>query len=81
MNEPKATTNSAPAVSKLGLVAMDLSPAEANLIKRARLLTQGEHLVILDIDAAGLRSVIFLAEGKREWLRPVQLKLPIIKGA
>lgn len=48
---------------------MELTQAEANLVKRLRALTAGSHLAILDIEREGLDSVTILAGGKRERLR------------
>lgn len=52
-------------------VTMVLTHSEANLIKRARALTPGAHLVILSVDAHGLDEASFMAQAKVEHLRPL----------
>lgn len=51
------------------VVPMELSPAEANFVKRARLLTPGTHLVILVTDREGLTNLIVMARGNMEDLK------------
>lgn len=49
---------------------LQLTEAERKLVLRLRGLTPGRHLVILDIDRAGLDTVTLVGAGKKESLRP-----------
>lgn len=51
------------------LVQMELSTAEALLVRRLRLLPKAQHLVILDIDREGVRGFVHLSSGKHEYLK------------
>ena len=58
-------------------ITMELTPAEANIVKRIRQLTSGQHLAILAIGRYGLDSLSVLSSGKTERLN----YLPIDGGA
>lgn len=57
-------------------MTMEVSLAEANLLKRVRQLAAGRHLTVLDKDAAGLATFSVMGTGKVEQLRQLEFPLP-----
>lgn len=62
-------------VGKAVRQVIEVSSAEANLVKRIRALRPCRYLVVIEIDQGGLSNVSILGEGKVEHLR--QLALPV----
>ena len=72
------------AVARPVPIIMEVTQAEADLLKRVRSLTAGSHLAILDISRQGLDSITIMGTGKRERLgtpMPPVPALPTLTGA